>query len=108
MFAQATASSIAIDNASSRIIGLTGPTIASCKPSIRTARSPFVSDRESYTTLFRSDVRAGDRQQHRDRQREQQNHRLDRTDHRLLQAIDPHRAFAVRVRSGELHDALPI
>ena len=43
MFAHATASSIAIDSASSRSIGLTGPTIASCNPSTWTVRSRFVS-----------------------------------------------------------------
>ena len=43
MFAQATASSIATDSASSTITGLIGPTIASCSPSRRMERSRFVS-----------------------------------------------------------------
>ncbi len=43
MFAQATASSIATDRASSTITGLIGPTIASCSPSRRMERSRFVS-----------------------------------------------------------------
>ena len=46
------------------------------------------------------DVRAGDGQQHRDRQREQHHHRLDRPDHRVLQSVEAYGAIAVRVRIG--------
>ena len=46
------------------------------------------------------DVRAGDGQEHRDRSGEQQHHRLDRPDHRVLQAVERHLPHPVGVRVG--------
>ena len=70
--------------------------VAPSAPRVANSRAPRVCLGEQEVR----DVRARDRQQHGDRQPEQQHHRLDRADHRLLQPIEMDGTVAVRVGIG--------